>query len=322
MAGAGARPARRGGAAEAAGRGRRGPRKPVCNASATRSGCAPLGLPRRRMLRRPAALFALFRRRPARAAQPRRTRERPRRGARARAPGARAAQAPHGAGRALPPGGSGARCWTPGARCPCARAQRAGPGCAEAPAALRLRQPRRVQGLVARQRGHLLGGELQRQPVRQPVRRLHSGNGGGCCCHCCRCCCFWCATAIPITPAARLTPPGVCAATNSSGGGKVIPTPTHFLDRISPIPPPPRFFPFFALFHRLVETVPTSHKPEPRAKKQPARGPFVRHRRCRGNDHLRAQRRRDVLLHDVPRRAGQRVGVAEVSRPLRPKAHG
>ena len=50
---------------------------------------------------------------------------------------------------------------------------------------------------------------------------------------------------------------------------QVIPTPSHLLDRISPILPP--FFPFFARFHRLAETVPTSPKPEPRAKKQPAR---------------------------------------------------
>ena len=34
-----------------------------------------------------------------------------------------------------------------------------------------------------------------------------------------------------------------------------------------------RFFSFFVRFHRLAETVPTSPKPEPRAKKQPARGP-------------------------------------------------
>eukprot|EP01045_Picozoa_sp_COSAG04_P033050 COSAG04_NODE_6690_length_1277_cov_0.829372_1_plen_289_part_00 len=63
------------------------------------------------------------------------------------------------------------------------------------------------------------------------------------------------------------------AGRDDRGGGrravKVIPTPPHFLDRISPIFPP--FFPFFARFHRLAETVPTSHKPEPRAKKQPAR---------------------------------------------------
>ena len=52
---------------------------------------------------------------------------------------------------------------------------------------------------------------------------------------------------------------------------QVIPTPSHVLGRISPIFTP--FFPFFARFHRLVETVPTSRKPEPRAKKQPARGP-------------------------------------------------
>ena len=50
---------------------------------------------------------------------------------------------------------------------------------------------------------------------------------------------------------------------------QVIPTPLHVLGRISPILSP--FFPFFARFHRLAETVPTSPKPEPRAKKQPAR---------------------------------------------------
>ena len=50
---------------------------------------------------------------------------------------------------------------------------------------------------------------------------------------------------------------------------EVIPTPLHVLDRISPISP--RFFPFFARFHRLDKTVPTSRKPEPRAKKQPTR---------------------------------------------------
>ena len=44
---------------------------------------------------------------------------------------------------------------------------------------------------------------------------------------------------------------------------QVIPTPSHLLDRISPI-----FSPFFARFHRLDGTVPTSRKPEPRAKKQ------------------------------------------------------
>jgi len=50
---------------------------------------------------------------------------------------------------------------------------------------------------------------------------------------------------------------------------QVIPTPSHLLDRISPIFPP--FSPpFFARFHRLDETVPTSRKPEPRAKNQPA----------------------------------------------------
>ena len=52
---------------------------------------------------------------------------------------------------------------------------------------------------------------------------------------------------------------------------QVIPTPSHVLGRISPIFSP--FFPVFARFHRLAETVPTSPKPEPRAKKQPAKGP-------------------------------------------------
>ena len=47
---------------------------------------------------------------------------------------------------------------------------------------------------------------------------------------------------------------------------KVIPTPSHVLGRISPIFSP--FFPFFARFHRLDEAVPTSPKPEPRAKRQ------------------------------------------------------
>ena len=47
---------------------------------------------------------------------------------------------------------------------------------------------------------------------------------------------------------------------------KVIPTPLHVLGRISPIFP--RFFPFFARFHRLAEAVPTNRKPEPRAERQ------------------------------------------------------
>ena len=55
---------------------------------------------------------------------------------------------------------------------------------------------------------------------------------------------------------------------NYSASYQVIPTPLHVLGRISPILSP--FFPFFARFHRLAETVPTSPKPEPRAKKQPA----------------------------------------------------
>ena len=54
----------------------------------------------------------------------------------------------------------------------------------------------------------------------------------------------------------------------------------------------PRFFPFLARFHRLAETVPTSPKPEPRAKKRRREDqefrtpPFVRHRRCRGKHQL------------------------------------
>ena len=61
---------------------------------------------------------------------------------------------------------------------------------------------------------------------------------------------------------------------------KVIPTPSHVLGRISPIFP--RFFPFFARFHRLDEAVPTSPKPKPRAKKRrhgdqdPRSRPFIR----------------------------------------------
>ena len=53
-----------------------------------------------------------------------------------------------------------------------------------------------------------------------------------------------------------------------TGTSQVIPTPSHLVDHISPIFSP--FFPFFARFHRLAETVPTSHNPGPRAKKQPA----------------------------------------------------
>ena len=52
----------------------------------------------------------------------------------------------------------------------------------------------------------------------------------------------------------------------SAGTLKVIPTPLHVLDRISPIFSP--FPPFFARVHRLDEAVPTSPKPEPRAKRQ------------------------------------------------------
>ena len=47
---------------------------------------------------------------------------------------------------------------------------------------------------------------------------------------------------------------------------QVIPTPSHVLGRISPIFPP--FFLVFWHFHRLDEAVPTSRKPEPRAKRQ------------------------------------------------------
>ena len=61
---------------------------------------------------------------------------------------------------------------------------------------------------------------------------------------------------------------------------QVIPTPSHLLDVVSR-PFPPRFFSFFARFHRLDEAVPTSPKPEPRAKKQPARWPLLTCRGCR-----------------------------------------
>ena len=57
---------------------------------------------------------------------------------------------------------------------------------------------------------------------------------------------------------------------------QVIPTPSHLLGRISPIFL--RFFPLFARLHRLVETVPTSPKPEPRAKKPPAQVSKQKHR--------------------------------------------
>ena len=65
--------------------------------------------------------------------------------------------------------------------------------------------------------------------------------------------------AEPLTKIAAL----VTAA--GAGTAQVVPTPSHFLDHISPIFPP--FFPVFARFHRLVEAVPTSPKPEPTAKK-------------------------------------------------------
>ena len=61
--------------------------------------------------------------------------------------------------------------------------------------------------------------------------------------------------------------PGAILSVPLLGAQKVIPTPSHVLDRISPIFP--RFFPFFARFHRLDEAVPMSRRPEPRAKKQP-----------------------------------------------------
>ena len=63
------------------------------------------------------------------------------------------------------------------------------------------------------------------------------------------------------------------AATGSHGSGirnQVIPL-RPYLAHFPPVFS--RFFPFFARSHRLDEAVPTSPKPEPRAKKQPARGP-------------------------------------------------
>ena len=76
---------------------------------------------------------------------------------------------------------------------------------------------------------------------------------------------------------------------------KVIPTPSHVLGRISPIFP--RFFPFFARFHRLAEAVPTSPKPEPRAKKQPTRprgGSSIQALSAYGTNHLKQRLRRDL----------------------------
>ena len=68
---------------------------------------------------------------------------------------------------------------------------------------------------------------------------------------------------------------------------------TRFRPHLAHFPPAfPRFSPFFARFHRLDGTVPTSRKPEPRAKKQRREGqelrtpPFVRHPRCSGKDQL------------------------------------
>ena len=60
------------------------------------------------------------------------------------------------------------------------------------------------------------------------------------------------------------------AHTRSNGATRqVIPTPLHVLAMSRPFPP--RVSSFFARFHRLDEAVATSPKPEPRAKKQPAR---------------------------------------------------
>ena len=53
---------------------------------------------------------------------------------------------------------------------------------------------------------------------------------------------------------------------NVGVGWQVIPTPSHVLDRISPVSPP--FSSFFARFHCVDEAVPTSPKPEPMAKRQ------------------------------------------------------
>ena len=66
-----------------------------------------------------------------------------------------------------------------------------------------------------------------------------------------------------------------------------LPSCSHFLGHISPNFYP--FFPFFARFHRLDEAVPTSPKPEPRAKKQPARprgGSSTRALSAYGRNHL------------------------------------
>ena len=56
---------------------------------------------------------------------------------------------------------------------------------------------------------------------------------------------------------------------------------------------PPVFSPFFAHFHRLAETVPTSPKPEPRAKRQPARVPRGENSPLRFGRLADVKRRRD-----------------------------
>ena len=84
----------------------------------------------------------------------------------------------------------------------------------------------------------------------------------------------------------------------------------------------PRFFSSFARFHRLDETVPTSPKPEPRAKRrrqgdqERRTPPFVRHPRCSGKDHLgggcgaRPTSDRGPRHTDAPSRRSERAALS------------
>ena len=71
----------------------------------------------------------------------------------------------------------------------------------------------------------------------------------------------------------RITELGLKGAINAgwTADGQVIPTPSHLLDHISPIFSP--FFPVFCAFSRSCRGGSNEPKPEPRARKQPARGP-------------------------------------------------
>ena len=75
-----------------------------------------------------------------------------------------------------------------------------------------------------------------------------------------------CKRQIPKPEARQML--SLCGVASGTGSQLILPALpcSHVLDHISPISPP--FPPFFARFHRLDEAVPTSHKPEPRAKRQ------------------------------------------------------